>query len=90
MIHANPNLQRSFAAQPRQRNAIVGDFTLGHHPDELECKHEAPADCLNLWTIGVDLGMLVDPAAMAVVRDVAAELEKDPSKITEPDEDMRR
>lgn len=29
-------------------------------------------------------------AAMAVVRDVAAELGKDPSKITEPDEDMKR
>lgn len=29
-------------------------------------------------------------AAAAVVRDVAAELDKDPSKITAPDEDMKR
>ena len=52
-----------------QRGPIQGDYTLGQHPHELRIRDDNTDELVrNSYVIGVDLGAMVDPAAMAIVR----------------------
>lgn len=60
---------RAFAARPSRRQPFVGDWTLRLHPHELTLREEPPdAWQESSWVIGLDLGQLVDPAALALLR----------------------
>jgi hypothetical protein len=57
------------SGQQQRDRPIDGDYRLGQHRHELRLRAEDSGDLVRqLFVIGVDLGAMVDPAAMAVVR----------------------